>query len=425
MPREIELKFRVDDSADLRAALRRAGVAWQAARFEINRMFDTPAGDLRRRDCGLRLRTAWELPTGPAGHASPPAPQATLTYKGPRDGGAVKSREEIETAVGDADALAAALDRLGYRETVRYEKLRDTARCGECVICLDTLPRLGCYAEIEGPTADAVGAMADRLGLDPARGVRVTYVELAAEHGEITRHGVRVLRFERPSPLDTHRIQARDGWGRRLAEREEMISSQLVARGIHAPAVLRAMRLLPREWFLPDAVASQAYHDSALPVDCDQTISQPYMVARMTELLELTPDDRVLEIGTGTGYQTAILALLAERVYSVERHAALLAGARRRLEWLGLDRVSLHCGDGSQGWPEHALFDAILVTAGAPAIPASLEGQLALGGRLVIPVGDPDSQMLVRLVRTPKGIRRQELLACRFVRLVGREGWRE
>ncbi len=424
MPREIEMKFRIVDSATLRAALRESGATPQARRFEINRMFDTPAGDLRRRDCGLRLRTEYDL-TAIGDDAPPPAGASTFTYKGPRDSGPVKSREEIETAVADADALVQMLGRLGYRETVRYEKQRELLQLEGGEVCLDHLPRFGCYAEIEGPDAHTVTRIARRLGLDPDLAIRTTYVELAAEQGDTTRDGVRVLRFERPAPLATHTFQARSGWCRRQAEREEMVSGQLAARGVRSPAVLRAMRLVPREWFVPPEIASQAYRDSALPVDCDQTISQPYMVARMTELLEPSPDDRVLEIGTGTGYQTAILALLVEHVYSVERHAELLRGARQRLERLGLANVTLRSGDGSLGWVEHAPFDAILVTAGAPAIPASLEGQLAVGGRLVIPVGDPDSQTLIRLTRTEGGIRRENFLACRFVKLIGREGWQE
>lgn len=151
-----------------------------------------------------------------------------------------------------------------------------------------------------------------------------------------------------------------------------MVTEQLAQRGIVAPRVLDAMRRIPRERFVLPALAWRAYEDSALPIDCDQTISQPYMVARMTELLELEPDSRVLEIGTGSGYQTAVLALLAGEVYTIEWHLKLLNQAADRLESLGLTNVTFRCCDGSQGWPERAPYDAIIVTAGAPGVPACL-----------------------------------------------------
>jgi protein-L-isoaspartate(D-aspartate) O-methyltransferase len=207
------------------------------------------------------------------------------------------------------------------------------------------------------------------------------------------------------------------------AEREEMVRSQIEQRGVGGPAVLAAMRAVPREWFLPEGIGRKAYTDAALPIECDQTISQPYMVARMTELLELEPTHRVLEIGTGSGYQTAILALLAEHVYTVEWFLKLMSLAAQRLERLGQRNVTFRCGDGSTGWREHAPYNGILVTAGAPTVPKSLTEQLAVGGRLVIPVGGKGSQTLVRVVRTEHGFEREDYLSCRFVKLVGEEGW--
>ncbi len=209
----------------------------------------------------------------------------------------------------------------------------------------------------------------------------------------------------------------------RAAERAEMVRTQIERRDVRADAVLDVLLSVPREWFVPEGLSGKAYTDAALPIDCEQTISQPYMVARMTELLELGPQQRVLEIGTGSGYQTAILALLAGRVYTIEWYLKLMNQAAERLERLGRTNVTYRCGDGSLGWPEHAPYDAILVTAGAPAVPKSLSAQLAPGGRLVIPVGGKKSQTLVRVVRTESGLEREEYLGCRFVRLVGEEGW--
>ncbi len=209
------------------------------------------------------------------------------------------------------------------------------------------------------------------------------------------------------------------------ALRERMVREQLETRGIRDRRVLDAMRRVPRERFVPEHLRERAYDDAALPVECGQTISQPYMVAKMTELLELGGGERVLEIGTGTGYQTAILALLAGHVYTIEWHLRLMLAARARLEALGIDNVTYRCGDGSRGWPEKAPFDGILVAAGAPDVPESLEQQLGIGGRLVIPVGPPAEQTLVRVVRTGEGLERQRLFPCRFVKLLGEEGWGE
>lgn len=211
----------------------------------------------------------------------------------------------------------------------------------------------------------------------------------------------------------------------RASERERMIAEQLVHRGIRSQSTLNALRAVPRERFVPPELAAQAYDDCALPIDCDQTISQPYMVACMTELLELAPCDRVLEIGTGTGYQTAVLAQLTRQVFTIERHEKLLTAARQRLESLGIDFVRYRLGDGSLGWPEFAPFDAILVTAGSPSVPEALREQLAVGGRLVIPVGWRENETLTRIRRTQAGYLTEEVMRCRFVKLVGAEGWKD
>lgn len=209
----------------------------------------------------------------------------------------------------------------------------------------------------------------------------------------------------------------------RTAEREQMVNEQLVPRGIRDQAVLDAMRCIPRERFVPPGHSGSAYADGALPIDCHQTISQPYMVARMTELLNLRRDRPVLEIGTGSGYQTAILACLASQVYTIEWHLKLLTQAADRLARLDLVNVSTRCGDGSLGWPEHAPFDAIIVTAGAPDVPPPLCSQLAPDGRLVLPVGPEGDQTLVLVQRTPSGIQRSDVMKCRFVKLLGKAGW--
>jgi protein-L-isoaspartate(D-aspartate) O-methyltransferase len=219
-------------------------------------------------------------------------------------------------------------------------------------------------------------------------------------------------------------VAASDGRDR-SGERERMIADQLHGRGIRSVTVLDAMRRIPREQFVPDVCVGEAYADSALAIDCGQTISQPYMVARMTELLELQAHSRVLEIGTGSGYQTAVLATLAGHVYTIEWHADLMNRAAARLAALGLTNVTYRCGDGSMGWPEYAPFEAIIVTAGAPEIPPALVGQLAPSGRLVVPVGGPSVQTLVRVVQTADGPRRDEIFQCRFVKLLGAAGWRE
>ncbi len=209
------------------------------------------------------------------------------------------------------------------------------------------------------------------------------------------------------------------------AERRRMVEVQLVTRGIHDPRVLNAMRNVPRHEFIPEAIRGSAYGDHALPIGEGQTISQPYMVALMTELLELTGSERVLEIGTGSGYQAAVLAELCAKVYTVERIKTLAANARAALDRLGYQRVAIKTFDGTYGWKDMAPFDAILVAAGAPDIPESLVAQLRDGGRMVIPVGERFSQQLVKLVKTPEGMVRDDSIPCVFVPLIGNHGWKE
>lgn len=206
--------------------------------------------------------------------------------------------------------------------------------------------------------------------------------------------------------------------------RERMVADQLRARGITDPRVLTAMGRVPRHRFVEEALAARAYGDYPLPIGEKQTISQPYMVALMTQALELVGGERVLEVGTGSGYQTAILAELATKVYSVERIRSLADRARAILEELGYYNVLIRVGDGTLGWREEAPFDAVLVTAAAPEVPAPLVEQLKAGGRLVIPVGGSTAQVLKCLVKEPDGlIRESELVGCVFVKLVGEQGW--
>jgi protein-L-isoaspartate(D-aspartate) O-methyltransferase len=208
--------------------------------------------------------------------------------------------------------------------------------------------------------------------------------------------------------------------------RRRMIRNQLVARGIRARRVLAAMAWVPREWFVPPQRSDAAYDDRPLPIGSGQTISQPYVVAWMTAHLAPGRHDRVLEVGTGSGYQTAVLARLAGRVYTTERLPDLLVEAEDRFRRLGLDTIATRLGDGAAGWPEHAPFDAVMVTAAAPAVPAPLLDQLASGGRLVIPVGDAVAQELVIVHRSVTG-RFQERRAggVRFVPLISRLGFRD
>lgn len=209
------------------------------------------------------------------------------------------------------------------------------------------------------------------------------------------------------------------------ARKEQMLSEDLMGRGIRDAAVLRAMREVPRERFLPPELEPYAYEDSPLPIAEGQTISQPYIVAYMIEALELRGNERVLEIGTGSGYAAAVLSLCAAEVYTVERIPSLAESARERVRLLGFRNVTVHLGDGTMGWAEHAPYDAIVVTAGAPEVPVELLEQLAPGGRLVIPVGNtPYLQELARVRRDAAGeLRREDLCAVRFVPLIGKQGW--
>jgi protein-L-isoaspartate(D-aspartate) O-methyltransferase len=205
--------------------------------------------------------------------------------------------------------------------------------------------------------------------------------------------------------------------------RQKMVETQLLARDVRDARVLEAIRRVPRHQFVEEALRDRAYLDKALPIGEKQTISQPYMVAAMSEALELEGRERVLEIGTGSGYQTAVLSELAESVFSVERIASFVPIARQRLEALGRYNVLIRVGDGTIGWSEHAPYDAILVTAAAPRVPRPLIEQLKVGGRLVLPLGADESQALVRIRREADGIREENLGECRFVKLVGRHGW--
>jgi protein-L-isoaspartate(D-aspartate) O-methyltransferase len=211
----------------------------------------------------------------------------------------------------------------------------------------------------------------------------------------------------------------------REAERVAMVSQQLIPRRISDSRVLEAFLRVPRHEFLHQESLREAYADYPLPIGEGQTISQPYMVALMTECLNLKGDGSVLEIGTGSGYQTAILAELAKNVYSVERFQSLSRNAKQNLDKLGYTNVYLKTGDGTLGWPEHAPYDRILVTAGAPDVPNSLIQQLKENGRLVIPVGGAFSQVLTVVENKKEGIVKTDVCGCIFVPLVGQEGWRK
>ncbi len=211
----------------------------------------------------------------------------------------------------------------------------------------------------------------------------------------------------------------------RRSEREAMVLTQIRGRGIRDERVIAAMLAVPRHRFVPEAGAHAAYDDRPLPIGDGQTISQPYMVAVMTELLALTGEERVLEIGTGSGYQTAVLSLLAREVFTIERKAVLAAAARTALSRLGADNVYYRVGDGSLGWPEQAPFDAVVVTAAAPDVPGSLLAGLAESGRLVAPVGERSVQDLVTVRRDHGRLVRSPCLRCIFVPLVGAEGYPE
>ncbi|HVZ79934.1 MAG TPA: protein-L-isoaspartate(D-aspartate) O-methyltransferase [bacterium] len=212
----------------------------------------------------------------------------------------------------------------------------------------------------------------------------------------------------------------------RLAERHVMVRDQLEKRGIHNPWVLQAMLDVPRHFFLSETQQTKAYDDGPLPIGGGQTISQPYIVASMIELIEPDPSHRVLEVGVGSGYSIAVLRRIVKEVYGVEKDPRLLEQAQARLKQLNLGEVQMRAGDGSLGWPEAAPFDSILVAAAAPKVPASLVAQLKPGGNLVVPVGGREEQDLIRVHKNAAGhIQEKVLYKVRFVPLVGAEGWSE
>jgi protein-L-isoaspartate(D-aspartate) O-methyltransferase len=207
-------------------------------------------------------------------------------------------------------------------------------------------------------------------------------------------------------------------------QRERMVERLRDHYQIRDARVLAVMREVPRHLFVPEALQGRAYGDHALPINANQTISQPYIVARMTELLELDQESRVLEIGAGSGYQTAVLARLAAQVYAIERIGALAREAQARIRELNIYNATVKCFDGTLGWEAHAPYDAILAAAGSPDIPQPLLAQLKVGGRLVIPIGATrESQCLVRVIRTDEAYEHEEHGACAFVPLIGRHGW--
>ncbi|MGD8561308.1 MAG: protein-L-isoaspartate(D-aspartate) O-methyltransferase [Desulfarculaceae bacterium] len=213
------------------------------------------------------------------------------------------------------------------------------------------------------------------------------------------------------------------GYNDYVIKRRRMVEDQIAHRGVKDPRLLKVMTEVPRHLFVEEAFWGQAYNDHPLTIGLGQTISQPYMVALMTDALGLTGTEKVLEIGTGSGYQTALLARLSDWVFSVERIADLSRRAQSVLEKLKIFNVNLKVGDGSKGWSEHAPYEAIMVTAGAPAVPQPLVDQLADEGRLVVPVGDRHLQTLVRVTKRGEQLVQEDLGGCRFVDLVGDHGW--
>ncbi|MEA3361786.1 MAG: protein-L-isoaspartate(D-aspartate) O-methyltransferase [Thermodesulfobacteriota bacterium] len=206
--------------------------------------------------------------------------------------------------------------------------------------------------------------------------------------------------------------------------RRRMVEQQIVSRGITDQRVLDVMLTVPRHLFVGAGLQSHSYGDASLPIGEKQTISQPYMVAAMTAALELQGDERILEIGTGSGYQTAVLSRLVKRVYSIERIAVLAGRARKILDQLQMININIKVGDGTMGWKDQAPFGGILVAAGSPDVPAKYLEQLEIGGKLVLPVGDQSQQILMRIVRKDKDIfEREQLMGCRFVPLIGEQGW--
>ncbi len=205
--------------------------------------------------------------------------------------------------------------------------------------------------------------------------------------------------------------------------REEMVLTQLERRGIKDARVLEAMRRVKRHHFVEPAFRDRSYDDTPLPIDEGQTISQPYVVARMTSLLEIQPTDKILEVGTGSGYQAAVLAELAHKVYSIERHMALMQKARRALEEQGYSNVVLKAGDGTIGWAQYAPFDKIIITAASPSFPKTLFNQLKDGGKMIFPMGEKRTQVLMLVERQGDEAMTTEMGQVSFVPLIGREGW--
>lgn len=205
--------------------------------------------------------------------------------------------------------------------------------------------------------------------------------------------------------------------------RQMMVQQQIKARGIKDEKVLLAMAKVPRHLFVPSESVRYAYEDRPLSIGEGQTISQPYMVALMTECLKLKGEEKVLEIGTGSGYQTAILAEISAMVFTIERHSRLLIKAKEVLDTLGYQNYEAKVGDGSLGWEEKSPFDGIMVTAAAPEVPPRLIGQLTQGGRLVIPVGHYGFQTLIKITKKDKRLKRDSITGCTFVPLIGEQGW--
>ena len=207
--------------------------------------------------------------------------------------------------------------------------------------------------------------------------------------------------------------------------RKKMVQEQLLARGIQDARVIDVMSRIPRHEFVDSGMANQAYQDHPLNIGLKQTISQPQIVAFMTQCLELKGNEKVLEIGTGSGYQTAILSQLAQKVYTIERITSLSNKARRTFYRFGLMNITLRIGDGTLGWPEEAPFDAIIVTAASPQIPQAYTDQLKEGGRLIIPVGAEESQSLILIRKVSGRLASEKKAECRFVKLIGQDGWKE
>jgi protein-L-isoaspartate(D-aspartate) O-methyltransferase len=218
-------------------------------------------------------------------------------------------------------------------------------------------------------------------------------------------------------------VEREEGEGRLARERERMVEEQLARRGITDERVLAAMRKVPRHRFVQEALRERAHGDHPLPIGEEQTISQPYIVGLMSSLLELTGREKVLEIGTGSGYQTAVLAELARRVCSIERLPRLAERARAVLESLGYANTWVRVADGTLGWPDEAPFDRILITAGGPSVPPALFAQLVDGGRMVLPIGDAENQVLTVVENAGGQMRTREAGDCKFVKLVGKYAW--